>query len=69
MACDICLKNKNYNSIDDKINFLSEENNAKSLFVETTNLLNSKNYLFERRGFYSNPKTEKLIKEIQYATN
>lgn len=25
---------------------------------------NLTDYLFERRGFYSNPKTEKLISEI-----
>ncbi|MCL2328776.1 MAG: AIPR family protein [Bacteroidetes bacterium] len=65
MACDIILSNqKECNNIDDKINFLSNENNANTLLIEVVNLLNSKKYLFERRGFYSNPKTEKLINEI-----
>ena len=69
MACNILLEQNEYNSIDDKIFFLSEETNAYSLFSETTNLLNSKDYLFERRGLYSNPKTERLINEITNALN
>ena len=69
MVCNILLEQKGHYSIDEKVTFLSEENNANSLFKETTNLLNSKNYLFERRGFYSNPKTELLISEITNATN
>ena len=64
LACDILLNNKNYLSIDEKINYLGDTNNAKAIFADTVNLLNAKNYLFERRGFYSNPKTEKLIQEI-----
>jgi hypothetical protein len=65
MACDIILdRQKGCNNIDKKINFLSDENKAEVLFIEATNLLNSKKYLFERRGFYSNPKTERLIHEI-----
>ena len=46
------------------MSFLGKLNNANSIFTETANLLNGKNYLFERRGLYSNPKTEKLIWEI-----
>jgi len=64
MACNIILESKNIVTIDDKINYLSELENSNSIFVETVDLLNSKDYLFERRGFYSNPKTEKLISEI-----
>ena len=64
MACDILLEKKNYRSIDEKVNYLGSSDNALSIFTETVNLLNSKTYLFERRGFYSNPKTEKLIQEI-----
>lgn len=64
MACDILLKQKNYQSVDEKINYLSDSTNATSVFTETVTLLNGKDYLFERRGFYSNPKTEKLIQEI-----
>ena len=69
MACNFLLKQKNHNSIDERINFLGEETNAKSIFSETTTLLNSKKYLFERRGFYSAPKTMRLINEITNATN
>jgi len=64
MACDILLETKNYDLVDEKINYLGNSNNAIAIFSETVNLLNSKNYLFERRGLYSNPKTEKLIQEI-----
>ncbi|HPW99098.1 MAG TPA: AIPR family protein [Flavobacterium sp.] len=64
MACDILLEKKNYSSIDEKINYLGETSNAMSIFSETVTLLNEKSYLFERRGFYSNPKTERLINEI-----
>lgn len=65
MACDTFLSNqKGCKSTNEKINFLRDENNAKVVFTETVNFLNSKKYLFERRGFYSNPKTEKLINEI-----
>jgi len=64
MSCDILLEKKNYRSIDEKVSYLGDYNNALSIFTETINLLNVKTYLFERRGFYSNPKTEKLIQEI-----
>ena len=60
MACDIILECKNHTTIDEKINYLSDSTNATSIFEETVKILNSKNYLFERRGLYSNPKTEKL---------
>ena len=63
-ACDILLEHKNCQSVDEKINYLSDSANATSVFTETVMLLNGKDYLFERRGFYSNPKTEKLIQEI-----
>ena len=64
MACDIILECKNHTTIYEKINYLSDSTNATSIFEETVKILNSKNYLFERRGLYSNPKTEKLILEI-----
>lgn len=69
MACDILLEHKNYKSIDEKINYLSDINNSSIVFKETVEILNSKNYLFERRGFYSNPKTLKLIQEINAINN
>lgn len=64
MACDILLEKKNYKTIDEKINYLGTSANATTLFIDAATLLNGKNYLFERRGLYSNPKTEKLIQEI-----
>ena len=64
MACDILLEKKNYKTIDEKTNYLGTSANATTLFIEAAILLNGKNYLFERRGLYSNPKTEKLIQEI-----
>lgn len=64
MACDILLEKKNCLSIDEKVSYLGNSDYALNIFIETVNLLNSKTYLFERRGFYSNPKTEKLIQEI-----
>jgi len=64
MACDILLEQKSCHSIDEKVNHLGNYNNALNIFTETVNLLNTKTYLFARRGFYSNSKTEKLIQEI-----
>lgn len=64
MACDILLEQQNIHRTEDKLNYLGESNNAYSIFIKTVTLLNSKNYLFERRGLYSNPKTERLIQEI-----
>jgi len=64
MACNILLEKKNYLSLDEKLNYFGDYDNALSIFSETVNLLNNKDYLFERRGFYSNPKTKKLIQEI-----
>ncbi|MEO0076033.1 MAG: AIPR family protein [candidate division WOR-3 bacterium] len=64
MACDILLGKKNYQSLEEKLNYLGNNDNASIILKETVELLNTKTYLFERRGFYSNPKTEKLIQEL-----
>jgi hypothetical protein len=64
MACDIFLEKENYQSIDEKLNYIENYSNALLIFTQTVNILNTKSYLFERRGFYSNPKTERLIQEI-----
>lgn len=69
MACDILLEKRNLTTIDEKVTYLGTLDNAIAIFTETVTLLNNKNYLFERRGFYSNPKTEKLIQEISNATS
>lgn len=69
MACNILLEKKHYNSsINEKIKYLGIKENAIKVFKNTVSILNSKNYLFERRGLYSKPKTERLIEEIQNAT-
>jgi len=64
MAIDILLEKKNNKTTDEKINYLGISDNSTNIFIDIVNLLNAKNYLFERRGLYSNPKTEKLIQEI-----
>jgi hypothetical protein len=58
------MEKRNITNIDDRINYIGESENANTFFSETVNLFNNKDYLFERRGFYSNPKTFKLIQEI-----
>jgi len=65
MACDIFLEKKNYNSVNEKIKYLGKKENAIDVFIKIARTLNCKDYLFERRGLYSNPKTERLIGEIQ----
>ena len=65
MACDIFLEKKNYNSVNEKIKYLGTKENAIDVFIKIAKTLNCKDYLFERRGLYSNPKTERLIGEIQ----
>lgn len=67
MACDILLEKEGKKSIDEKINYLDNRQNAEDLFIRVTNLLNNLDYLYERRGLYSNPKTQQLINDIQNA--
>lgn len=69
MACDLFLEKKNVISTTEKLERLTDESYAKQLFTETVNKLNNYPYLFERRGFYSNPKTITLIKNINNGTN
>lgn len=68
MACDIFLEKKNCKNVDEKLNYLGIATNAMAIFKEVAIFLNSKGYLFERRGLYSNPKTKLLIEDIQNAT-
>jgi hypothetical protein len=63
MACDILLE-KNYPSIEQKVNYLGNFSNALDMYTNTVQILNLKEYLFERRGFYSNRKTERLVQEL-----
>lgn len=69
MACDLFL-NKHSQVIKDKIQYLSNEDNAKNIFETTCFFLNSDDcgFLFERRGFYSTPKTKQLIDKINANT-
>ena len=67
MASDIFLEQNQINFIDDKIRFLDNENNATELISYTVDILNNQEYLFERRGLYSNPKTQQLIRTLTNA--
>lgn len=69
MACDLILEKKGVISSTQKLERLTNESDAKQLFIETVEKLNNYPYLFERRGFYSNPKTLTLIKDINNGTN
>jgi hypothetical protein len=63
LACNLFL-DKDKNNIDEKINYIIQEENIDNLFIEVNTFLEEQNYLFERRGFYSGLKTKKMIKAI-----
>lgn len=67
MVCNIFLENKKIISIEEKIEYLNNYENAVIIFNEVITILNQKDYLFERRGFYSNNKTQRLILEVTNA--
>lgn len=67
MISNMLLEKMGKISISDKINHLANEDNAKQLFVQSSEVINSSVYLYEKRGFYSNPKTQQLINDIQNA--
>ncbi|WKZ76131.1 MAG: AIPR family protein [Vicingaceae bacterium] len=71
LACDLKLEKDGINTVSEKLNFVSNYENVKTLFSDVNSILESQNYLFEARGFYSNPKTKKLIEyfNTQYGTN
>ncbi|EDP73969.1 AIPR family protein [Hydrogenivirga sp. 128-5-R1-1] len=64
LSVDILLS-KTKELITDRIVFLNNEENAKSIYLKATNLLESQDYLFERKGFYSGPKTKNLINFLE----
>ena len=64
LACNLFLE-KDKNSIDEKINYIIKEENIDKLFNEVNTFLEKQEYLFERRGFYSSPKTKKMIEAIK----
>lgn len=71
LACDLKLEKDGKKTVAEKLDFLSDFENVKTLFSDVNSILESQTYLFDARGFYSGPKTKKLIEyfETQYATN
>lgn len=61
MSCNLKMVKEGKNTTDEKIASLKDYEFAKKLFIETNSDLNTQQYLFERRGFYSGPKTNQLI--------
>jgi hypothetical protein len=59
------LFSKTQSSTTDKIEFLSKEENAKFVYLKALKLLESQDYLFERKGFYSVPKVKKLMEFLE----
>ena len=63
LACYLFL-DKNQKSINEKVNYIIQEENIDKLFNNVNSFLEKQDYLFERRGFYSGPKTKQMIKAI-----
>jgi hypothetical protein len=61
LACDLKLEKDGKESVAEKLDFLSDFENVKTLFSDVNSILESQTYLFEARGFYSGPKTKRLI--------
>lgn len=61
MACDLKLNKDGITKTNEKIDKLMDIEFAKGLFFEANAGINSQTYLFDRRGFYSGPKTVRLI--------
>lgn len=70
LACDLKLEKDGLSTVVQKLNFVSDFENVKKLFADVNLILESQDYLFEARGFYSSPKTKKLIEyfNTQYGT-
>lgn len=66
LACDLKLNSNPEisNNVDKKIQHLSDENNAEKIFKNSISFIESQNYLFERRGFYSGPKTKRMVDNL-----
>ena len=65
MACHLQLTKKGFDTTKKKIDFLITQANALTIFNETNTIINGQSYLFERRGFYSAPKTRQLTKFLK----
>jgi len=69
LACNLFLELDKIIEIDKKIDFVKSEDNIDSLFKKVNIFLEQQEYLFERRGFYSGPKTKQMIKAINDKPN
>ena len=69
LACNLFLESNEIIEIDKKIDFVKNENNIDELFKNVNSFLEQQEYLFERRGFYSGPKTKKMIRAINDTPN
>ncbi len=63
LVCDL-LMNKKVGTTEEKLKYLIDNNNSEELYKVAVHELESKTYLFERRGFYSAPKTRQLINDL-----
>ncbi len=64
LSVDLFLQKEGLKNISDKKKFLTIKHNALKFFRKANNYLPTQKYLFERRGFYSSPKTKRLIESI-----
>lgn len=68
LVCNLIL-DKTYKTSVEKLKYLENRENADNLFKNAISIIEKKDYLFERRGFYSSPKTKQIINEIENATD
>jgi hypothetical protein len=68
MSCNLTLEKDGKNTTQDKINYIKYETNAKITFEKVCLFIEKQRFLFERRGFYSSPKTKRLIEELNNAS-
>ena len=64
LVVNLMLEKEGKQNTTEKINFLLEEENAFNIFNKSKQHVDTQQYLFERRGFYSSPKTQNLIESI-----
>ncbi|MCM8833423.1 MAG: AIPR family protein [Candidatus Omnitrophica bacterium] len=66
LICDLQLsKISNVgNDTDMKVQYLASEEKAREIFNNSISFIESQNYLFERRGLYSSPKTKQMIQQF-----
>ncbi|MCU0328833.1 MAG: hypothetical protein MUE53_07570, partial [Chitinophagales bacterium] len=62
------FKNKYYSTIN-ILDSLKVKDNVLSLFEEANQFIQSQRYLYDKRGFYSGPKTKQLLKELENGIN